>query len=138
MFAAKLDSLTRSSTPRPRIAVVDDERAYVCASMLVLGDEFDVVACEDASELLGRLHGGERFDLILADVNMPAMSGFQFFGRLRELDRSQADRVYFLTGDPDARSIPRDLEWRVVGKPSMGDELRSFVVEKLSRRRPAR
>jgi CheY-like chemotaxis protein len=108
-LAATLEKVIGSPIQRPRIAVVDDEPAYVGASMLVLGDDYDVVPCGDAAELIGRLESGERFDLILADVNMPAMSGFQLFGRLGEL--------------------------RVVGKPSIGDELRTLVLEKLAIRR---
>ena len=45
---------------------------------------------------LSAIEAGDRYDLIVADVNMPAMSGLQFVARMRRAGVSM--KVLYLTG----------------------------------------
>lgn len=81
------------------ILVVDDEEPVgVLLSRLLkdLGHRPTVVLSGEAAlEALDR----ERFDLILTDVKMPGLSGFDLYRAVQERDPALAQRVIFITGD---------------------------------------
>ncbi|MFG1421481.1 hybrid sensor histidine kinase/response regulator [Roseixanthobacter liquoris] len=79
--------------PGGKLLVVDDSAFYRNLIEPVLkGNGFEVTACGSAREALDRLGGETRFDIIVSDVEMPGMDGFQF---------AQAVR-----GDPQIRNVP--------------------------------
>ena len=66
------------------VLVVDDSttvRKFVAASLNMKG--FRVVTAADGIEALERMPA-EKFDLIITDLNMPDMDGFEFIRTLRE------------------------------------------------------
>lgn len=68
-----------------RILVVDDEQDICDILRFNLeGAGFDVATCNSAEEALTLLTSGLSFDLILLDVMMDAMSGFEMAKQLRE------------------------------------------------------
>ena len=71
-------------TPRSKILIVDDEQTMrmQLASMLATG-EYDVTSLANGKELLEKLPSIEP-DLIILDVIMPEMDGFEVARRLRE------------------------------------------------------
>ncbi|MGN0506685.1 MAG: HD domain-containing phosphohydrolase, partial [Lachnospiraceae bacterium] len=71
-----------------------------------------------------------RPDLILLDINMPEMDGFQVMERLKAEERFASIPVIFLTADKDADTETRCFEAGAidfVGKPFIPDVLRSRV-----------
>lgn len=83
---------------RARILVVDDEPLLRTVIRKGLHAEHDVVLAEGGKQALGRLAGGERFDLILCDLMMPEMTGFELHEALVRTDPVQAGRMVFMTG----------------------------------------
>jgi PAS domain S-box-containing protein len=79
-------STPSGSTPA-RILVVDDEEAIVELLRTLL--EFDghkVIAEIDGDKAIRRLRGGERFDLVLTDKNLPGSSGLDVIRAATESD----------------------------------------------------
>jgi len=73
-----------------RILVVDDDagiRELTCLALAGAG--YAVVTAASGKEALA-VAAGERFDLVLLDINMPAMDGFETL-RLLKLDPARAD-----------------------------------------------
>ncbi len=70
---------------RIRILVVDDEpiNQQVMLNHLTVED-YDVVQAENGMRALELLRSGERFDLILLDVMMPMLSGFEVCREIRK------------------------------------------------------
>ncbi len=64
----------------------------------VLQRDHDVVVTGEATEALSWLERGDRYDVILSDINMPGMNGVAFYSRLLEVSAEQAERVIFMTG----------------------------------------
>ena len=84
---------------RPRVLVVDDEPAFAEAvAELLDGSGFDAHYCSDPEEALKRA-GAERFEVVLLDLGMPRMTGFELAERVREL--SPTTQVIILTGRDD-------------------------------------
>ena len=74
---------TKSET-RFRVLVVDDHVSAREAVAHVLREaQYDVATCASASEALGKL-AGEKFDVIVTDLQMPGMNGLEF---IREIER---------------------------------------------------
>src|SRR5262245_41036450 len=64
-------------------------------------DGVDVRAVTGGSDALRLVRGGERFDVILCDILMPEMTGGEVYAGIAEQAREQADRIIFMTGEPD-------------------------------------
>jgi DNA-binding response OmpR family regulator len=87
---------------KPRILIVEDENAIRSGLMDVfVYHGYDVEAAEDGPAGLDRALSG-RFDLILLDIMLPGMDGFEICNRIRARDRDQP--IIMLTaktGDED-------------------------------------
>jgi len=92
---------------KPRILLVEDESAirHGLTDVLVYhGYEVDTAADGDTG--LNKALSG-RFELILLDVMLPGMNGFEICNRIREQDREQA--IIMLTAKDDDADIIQGL-----------------------------
>lgn len=74
----------KASSDRRRVLLIDDSpffRNMLSPLLSVAG--YDVIALESAVQALGLAEKGEKFDLIISDIEMPEMSGFEFAARIR-------------------------------------------------------
>jgi DNA-binding response OmpR family regulator len=87
-----------SVVPR-RILVVDDE-PYIgrIIELKLEGTPYAVHLCQDGAAALDRLRTDEPVDLILLDIMMPYMNGFEVLARLREIPHRSSTPVIMLTG----------------------------------------
>jgi two-component system, sensor histidine kinase and response regulator len=92
-----------------RILVVDDSATQLEAARMVLEDHgFQVDGARTAEEAIEKVRNGH-YDLLLSDVVMPGMSGFELCAHLRgELFRELP--IILLTSLSDPRDIVRGLE----------------------------
>src|SRR5687767_9544590 len=89
---------------RKKILIVDDEEDIVNLVRLILEDAgYDVTASSNGVEALERLNK-ENFDLILLDIMMPMLSGWEVLRELRNHAKTKEMPVALLT----ARASPRD------------------------------
>jgi CheY-like chemotaxis protein len=119
---------------RVGVLVVDDESSIVVAVQRVLKRDHDVVAETSSRRALARIKNGERFDVIIADLIMPDLSGAELYAEIRKLDPKQAERVLFLTGaafTPAGRDFLASVPNRWIGKPFEVEGLRREVADAL-------
>ncbi len=113
-----------------RVLLVDDDQDNLEATRAVLELEgTEVETADNGRAALQRVQAGAHFDLVLCDVGMPGMSGWQVAEALHELAPSLP--VYMITGW--AREIPRDDPRRrlvagVLAKPLEVERLRQLVT----------
>jgi len=89
------------------ILVVDDEESLLEALRETLETHgFEVLTATDGAKALALLRS-EPVDLILADVAMPNMNGYQFYERVRENPRWTSIPFIFLT----ARAMDSDVRY---------------------------
>lgn len=81
----------------PRILVADDQLENLLILEEVLGERFAVHAVTDGQQVLHYLEAGGAADLILLDVVMPVLDGFEACRRLKENPRTWDIPVIFLT-----------------------------------------
>jgi CheY-like chemotaxis protein len=83
---------------RGRVLVVDDEPMMVRAIQRLLEGEHEVFSTTDPVDAVAQVQAGGRFDAILCDLMMPAMSGMDVFEAIRQIAPDQARRIVFVTG----------------------------------------
>ncbi|MCL2809590.1 MAG: response regulator [Treponema sp.] len=91
------------------IFVVDDSDTNLSMAEAVLEDQYRVMTMPSAAKMFSLL---EKIvpDLILLDIEMPEMDGFQALNQLKEKGRWSEIPVMFLTGRTDADVEARGLE----------------------------
>jgi DNA-binding response OmpR family regulator len=68
--------------PRPRILLIDDSEATLEGLRSYLSPRFEVVTASDGLTAVTEL-GGKPFDLVIADLILPGLSGFSLISFLR-------------------------------------------------------
>ncbi len=68
---------------KKKILVVDDERTIRMLLENYLGQTYEVATKSDGLDALNWLNAGNIPDLIIADINMPNMDGFEFVENIR-------------------------------------------------------
>jgi PAS domain S-box-containing protein len=116
---------------KTKILLVDDQPAELMALEAVLrSPEYELVQAKSGEEALQRVLT-DRFALILLDVRMPGMSGFETASALHNLELAKDIPIIFITGvEEDALGIVKGYEAGAVDyllKPFDADILKSKV-----------
>ncbi len=93
---------------QPRILLVDDSpffRNLLTPLLSVAG--FDVIAVEGADRALAMREQGHDFDLIISDIEMPGMNGFDFAAAVRSDGRWQAIPLVALSSHATDKDFER-------------------------------
>ena len=95
---------------RPRILVVDDHPSSRMTAVALLSVEgYDVVEAESGAAALAQVLGTNP-DLILLDVMMPGMDGYEVCRRLKDDEHTRLTPVVFITALDDRRARLRGIE----------------------------
>ncbi len=88
------------------ILVVDDNKLNLAAARKVLSNDYKVIPVMRGEQALTYLESGE-CDIILLDINMPEMDGFEVLQKIKEMERCKNIPVIFLTADNDSETETR-------------------------------
>ena len=116
------------------ILVVDDDDMNLMRTKRILGKEYNVLFASSGMEALKRLKT-ENVDLVLLDIEMPKMDGFETFERMKEF--AAEIPVIFLTAsglENEVRSAIKLGAVNYLKKPFQPQELvkrvaREFIKE---------
>ena len=92
------------------ILVVDDDTSNLRIANRILSGEGMRVSCLKSGEDAMRLLQQNRPDLILLDIHMPGMDGFETIAAIRKEEATADIPVIFLTADDDSNTEKRGLE----------------------------
>ncbi len=127
----------REAEPSLNILVVDDEEPVIRLISRLLHDLGHRSTVTMSGEAGLAASSREPFDMVLTDVRMPGMSGFELLSAIRERDPDMAERVIFITGDTLSTDTLEQLERSgsiYLSKPFSIDQLESAIRELLKRR----
>lgn len=95
------------------VFVVDDNDSNLTAAALALENEYKVLTLPSALKMFTLLEKKQP-NLILLDIEMPGMDGFEAFAKLKESAQWKDIPVIFLTGHEDDSILSRAKESGVV------------------------
>jgi DNA-binding response OmpR family regulator len=78
--------------------VIDDDRTHLDMAEEVMGELFEVTLADSGAQALSLVRRGFLPDLILLDIDMPGMDGYETFARIRKIEPLAQNSVIFLTG----------------------------------------
>jgi CheY-like chemotaxis protein len=121
-----------------KILLVDDDRAALYALSEVLSDlPAQLVLAESGEEALRQVLKHD-FALILLDVRLPKMDGFEVAAAIRSLERLRRTPILFMSANEDRRRHPRPgAPERYFRKPLVPDVLRAAIISILAQEAPA-
>jgi len=96
---------------QPTILFIDDEAPWLQALSNVLrGEPYTVIVASSGDEALAKLQKNKP-DLIVSDLRMPIMSGFDFFEKVRQNPRFKSVPFVFMSSldDYDAKRVAKEL-----------------------------
>ncbi len=114
---------------RKRVMIIDDDSEtlnLMARQLQVLYDVMSFTSGEDALEALAMAKGTRLPQLILLDITMNGMDGYEVLKRIKGNERYKTIPVVFLTGMTDEQSEIKGLEMDVVDylkKPVAGKVL---------------
>ena len=114
-----------------RVLVVDDKKENICLlENMLIGNGYEVVSAINGMEALERLHA-EAFDMVISDILMPVMDGFQLCRECRE-DNNLKGILFVLytatyTDVQDEKLAVRLGADRFIRKPAEPDEFLEII-----------
>lgn len=113
-----------------KLLAVDDEKSILMILNHVFGKKYEVIQKTNAKEALDWMQQGNIPDVIIADMNMPELSGYDFINQIRSSgffrdvplvmlsgNESTADKIKCLKAGADDYLVkpfnPEELEARI-------------------------
>jgi CheY-like chemotaxis protein len=130
MGVAKLDGNGR------RILVIDDDLAIRVLLQAVLRRmKFEVELAEDGVVGLEKVKGSKSFDLILLDLMMPRLNGYEFIERVGSLVQNGRPHIVVFTaaGKRGVEKIPADAVCNSILKPFDLDRFIEIISDCLNK-----
>jgi CheY-like chemotaxis protein len=111
---------------KKKILVVDDEAPILVMVKGVLGDKYDVITASSGKDALGLFYQGLLPNLILLDLVMPGMDGWDAYNRIKGLSGLHNTPIALFTSSTDPKDMQQAQKLGAVDyikKPCTKDEL---------------
>jgi len=112
-----------------KILVVDDAETILMMERMILGKSYTVVTAKDGEKALA-VAASEKPDLIILDIVMPNMDGFEVCRRIKSDENTKSIPVIMVTTKGDSSNVEKGFQSGCndyVTKPISGAELLSKV-----------
>ena len=121
-----------------KIMLVDDEEDQVFGIKTALeytgGDEYEVIPARNGAECFELLKNNETPDLILLDIMMPEMNGWEVFDKLKKNPAQKNIPVVFLTARQDRINAGGFLGDDYIEKPFDAEYLKQRIKKALHKK----
>jgi len=118
---------------QPRLLLADDHTMFSQGLRSLLEDEFDLVGAVGDGQALVEAAGRLKPDVIVVDISMPVMNGFDAVRQLKK--QGNTAKIVFLTMHADDRLLAEAFRCGGVGyvlKQSAGEELIAGIKQVLA------
>jgi DNA-binding response OmpR family regulator len=94
---------------RKKILLVDDADTILMMERMILNKGYDLITAKDGQEAVAKAVA-ERPDLILMDVVMPRMNGFEALKQLRRQDETKTIPIVMVTTRGEEENVETGYE----------------------------
>ncbi|MEK7829438.1 MAG: response regulator [Acidobacteriota bacterium] len=120
-----------------RVLIADDDRdARVLWTAVAEAENLQVIEAEDGRQAIEILDKDSDFNLVILDVNMPFVEGYEVLRHMRQDDKLKGIPVIVSTADRTTRGltgIPVDDNTSFINKASGLDNMRRGIAAALGR-----
>ena len=95
---------------KKKVLIVDDDDIQLASAEIILRADYNVLSAKSGKLALEHLYNGFVPDLILLDILMPEMDGFEAYNRIRAISLLQDIPVVFLTAVNETDEVQRALD----------------------------
>jgi methyl-accepting chemotaxis protein len=123
-----------SGNEKKKVIVIDDEETVLILTKGILEKDYEVATAHSGSEALKMFFQGYVPDLVLLDLNMPEMGGFDAFIRIRDLSKLHKTPIAIYTTSEDQKDKARAQELGAVDyikKPCKKDDLLNKIKKNI-------
>ena len=99
----------KDNDEKEKILLVDDDDIMLGVANTILSDDYEVALVKSGKDALNYIQNDYRPDLILLDILMPDMDGWETFNKLREIGSMKGVPVAFLTSIHDREAVKRSV-----------------------------
>lgn len=127
-----------STSTKPRILIVDDVNENLHTLMNILRDDYAIVAATNGEKALEIAQRDPAPDLILLDIKMPSMDGYEVLRRLKSNEETADIPVIFVSALSEITDEEKGLKLGVadyITKPINSNLLKLRVLAQLELRR---
>ena len=121
---------------KKKILLVDDNEVQLSIVEVQLKKDYEVTTAKSGKEALERLFKGYIPDLIILDIIMPNMDGWETYGRLRAISLLHNVPIMFLSFVSEKPEIDRAYEMGAVDfitKPYNNSDFRKRIKKALKK-----
>ena len=125
------DETGMAELPNVRLLLIDDDTLQLSMMEAMLQHpSLDVTTCNHPDELFIHLQQ-QRYDIIITDIQMPAMNGIELIGKIKELPNGKNVPVVAMTArsDMDAHRLSQHGFATCLHKPFTGKELMQVIAD---------
>jgi len=122
--------------PKKIVVSIDDESFILKLVEAVLKDEYDVHTFSDSEEALAACENDLKPDLIICDINMPKLDGFELHESLRTHDELKSVPFIYVTALTDRKHFRQGMQQGAddyLTKPFSPQELKDAVEARFER-----
>ncbi len=106
-----IDSISKSKAAECQLLLVEDSPFFRNLTVPFLASVgYKVTAAENAEDALDMIAGGKKFDMIVTDLEMPGMSGFEFASMCRNAQQTKDVPIVAYTASISEEVIRRSRE----------------------------
>jgi len=100
-----------SAGEKKKVIVIDDEQTVLALAKAILGQDYEVAAVNSGQAALAMFFQGYTPDLVLLDLNMPEMGGWDTYLRIRDLSRlhNVPIAIHSTSEDPEDRARAKEM-----------------------------
>lgn len=94
---------------KSKVLVIDDDMMLLKMAAELLDGRYDVSLAQSGEMALRLLHKGILPDVILLDIDMPCMNGYEVIAEIKKIKEAEPIPIIFLTGFTEAENEIRGL-----------------------------
>ncbi|TGE37416.1 response regulator transcription factor [Desulfosporosinus fructosivorans] len=94
---------------KSKVLVIDDDMMLLKMAAELLDGRYDVSLAQSGEMALRLLHKGILPDVILLDIDMPCMNGYEVIAEIKKIKEAEPIPIIFLTGLSEAENEIRGL-----------------------------
>lgn len=98
-------NILKSNSPldkKPKLLVAEDNEELQKYIYSILSEKYKVEVVSNGAEALAKIESGNKFNLILSDLMMPILDGYQLLKQLKSDDKTRQIPVVMLTARADS------------------------------------